>query len=956
MRGWYTGKAVTALFGRFQFHARQLTGLAAVLGIIACSDKAIEAQEVARSEYDFFERHVRPILIQRCEKCHAASTSEGSLRLDSRAGLIQGGDRGPGAIVGNPNGSLIMKALSYEDDDLAMPPEGKLSSDEIGYIAEWIASGAPWPTKLEAEAAAPSPMATSELSKPIAEHWAFRAVQPQPLPSVVDSAWPINEIDVFVLGNLEANRIEPSPDADPRTFARRLFLDLTGLPPTYEEVEQFVTELAASPVNEVVDRTVEKLLSRREYGERWGRHWLDVARYADTKGYVDGGQREYAFAYSFRDYVIRAFNEDLPFDQFILDQLSAAELRTATDEQWRLAGMGFLTVGRRFNHNPYDILDDQIDVISRGLQALTVSCARCHDHKYDPIPTADYYSLYGILASSFEPLQPDLPVLGAEPQSPEYRDYAHELRKRMVEYQAEFDKLHRQIESELREFATDYLVYIVKESSRHRGAGQNPLRTELVFLRGPSAYAAGAIRRWRKFIYERDASDPVFGLWHSMDPIEPAEFVEQLEKQLMSGAVHPVIAAAVVAQKPTTMIELAQCYGAVLERVDMQWQQHLHQQSNASGFDDVALESLRSVLYGADSPALLSKSEAVDCYHLDDSTRMRNKAGDIEKLTLEYKQDLPPRAMILRDGDLVAPMVFLRGEHTRLGAKVPRRLPQLFLGEAPREEFIDRSGRVELAQRIASADNPLTARVIVNRVWGWHFGRPLVATPSDFGLRSEPPSHPELLDYLATWFTEHGWSLKQLNRLIVTSRTFRQSSAAVTRQMQTDPENRLLWRFAPRRMELEAIRDSLLQAGGQLEIKSVKGAIGFSPEALGANCRTVYLAIDRQNLSNFARDFDFPTPDMTAPGREHTIVPQQQLFFLNSPLVMEQARIAAKAIAENSLGKRRIITTLFRQILSRDPTEQELVHAEEYCQTLEPQSWERLAHALLQANEFIYIR
>lgn len=351
----------------------------------------------------------------------------------------------------------------------------------------------------------------------------------------------------------------------------------------------------------------------------------------------------------------------------------------------------------------------------------------------------------------------------------------------------------------------------------------------------------------------------------------------------------------------------------------------------------------------------MSAQESIDCYHLDDSTSIRNKAGEIEKLTLEYKGELPDRAMILREGDLYQPTVFLRGEHTRPGSAVPRKLPQVFLGNSASEPFDDRSGRLDLARQLAAVDNRLTARVIVNRIWGWHFGQPLVATPSDFGLRSEPPSHPELLDYLANWFIDSGWSLKRLHRLIVSSRTYRQSSTTQALSMTSDPENRLLWRFAPRRLEWEAIRDALLVASDQLVMRNGGRPVSLDPTSPQANCRTIYLTVDRQNIANFARDFDFPAPDMSVPQRTQTIVPQQQLFFLNGPLVMEHARAAASVATISSSDNRTNIAALFRQILGRAPTSHELAIAENYVRNVTNEPWTALAHGLLQSNEFITI-
>ncbi len=766
-----------------------------------------------------------------------------------------------------------------------------------------------------------------------------------------------------MLARLENAGLSPSPEADEATLVRRLFLDLTGLPPTYEDVAAFRDDPSATRF----DRLVERLLATREYGERWARHWLDVARYADTKGYVDGGQVRFAFAYTYRDYVIRAVAEDLPFDEFVRDQLAADARSYAADEKWRLAGMGFLTVGRRFNHNYYDTLDDQIDVISRGLQGLTLSCARCHDHKFDPLPTADYYSLYGILASSFEPQHPDLPVIASN-QS-DAVDHLNELRSRADKYTAEFVGLHEKIQHELRAFAGDYLVYLVQESDVHRESEQNPLKTERTILRGPTAYGYGAIRRWREAIARLDHNDPVFGLWHRMWNVPRDAFVDELQRHLDDETLNPVLRQHVRVAQPRSMIQLARAYGDLLEKVYADEKAREERSSDEERIADptlsVARRELRDAVFGANAASTLTRLESIDCYHLDEHTAMRNLAGKVETLSVEVAA-AAPRAMVLRPRPQpLEPVVFLRGQPNLPGPRVARQVPAAFSAigaETGRFQRPAGDDRQAVAEALVSPANPLTARVIVNRVWDWHFGRPLVATPSDFGIRSAPPSHPELLDYLAHWFVEQQWSLKRLHRLIMSSSTYRQASQSRPECLGVDPENSLLWRFNPRRVEWEVVRDSLLSVSGRLQPRSGGRPLELQPADPNGDCRTIYLQIDRQHIPEFARSFDFPAPDFTVPRRPVTAVPQQQLFFMNSPFVQRQAAELGTQAADrddDDIGRFR---WLHRRVFARETTlddsqiDASLAELRDQLQVGEgPTLWELVAHGLLQSNEFVYL-
>ncbi|HZV34240.1 MAG TPA: PSD1 and planctomycete cytochrome C domain-containing protein [Verrucomicrobiae bacterium] len=756
-------------------------------------------------------------MVENCYKCHSheAPKLKGGLSVEFRDTLLKGGDTGPAVVPGDPEKSLLIKAIRYGDPDLQMPPKNKkLSDDQIQTLTTWVKMGAPYP----ANAVIAKNSGSAER-----DHWSFKPIKKYSVPEVKEADWISTPIDNFIVAKLEENGMKPSPKADKRTLIRRATFDLIGLAPTLQETEDFLKDDSTNAFAKVVDR----LLASPQYGERWGRYWLDVARYSDTKGEVKQQQEDfrYPFAWTYRDYVIRAFNEDKPYNRFVLEQLAADKLPLSPDRH-ELAAMGFLTVGDHFNGMPNDIINDRIDVVTKGFLGLTVTCARCHDHKFDPIPTKDYYSLRGIFASCFEPR--DEPILGKLEMTPQYNA-----------------------------FATKY----------------NELNAELTTLE--------AMKRGRK-----------------------NKEVKQKETQL---------------RREIAVLELT-------------------------------------------SPGS------------------------------------PPRAMVLVDKPKPADSpVFIRGEADNLGPVVPRRFLEILSGPV-RPPYRSGSGRLELAYDIIRPSNPLTARVMVNRIWLHHFGEGIVTTPDDFGNQSAPPSHPELLDWLALRFMEDGWSIKKMHRLIMLSSVYQESSDNNPRYAQIDPNNRLLWRANIRRLEFEAVRDSLLAMGGRLDLK-----MGGPPVNLGATPystrRTIYGYVDRRNLPEVFNQFDFANPDIETGKRYETIVPQQALFMMNSPLVVEQARnLVNRSDFKDTVGAKERIKLLYNIIYQREPTDVEIQLGLNYLMespraetptepvrfereerqrqkkgngkrggqamslaTIPPGglmpvgAWAKYAHALLQANEAMFI-
>ncbi len=763
---------------RIRFLLILAIGLLLVADLRAQVDPAAEKPTLA--DEDFFESQVRPILLAHCIECHGPENSESELRLDSRAAMLAGNDAGPVIAPTAPAASRLL-ALLPADAVPHMPPEGQLSEDSIEILRQWIERGAIWPQR------------TASFDKSIlaAQHWSFQPVAgdrtPIPLDSLVeltmDSA-DVRALDMHVEASRKRVGIGTVPSASPRELLRRLSFDLLGIPPTWDEWQTFESQ----PFEQAWPRLVDQYLARPEFGERWSRHWLDVTRYADTKGYVFEDDRNYKTAYLYRDWVIRALNDDLPYDQFLTRQI-AADLDPKVSDRSEWAALGFWTLGRRFLNNPYDIYDDRLDVLTRGTLGLTVACARCHDHKYDPISAEDYYSLMGILSASTESK-----VALTDPTT---------------EYQAELAKRQQ----ELAEY--------------ERGEAKQ-----------------GRINELRRKISEWENSDE----------------------------------------------------------------------------------------------------------------------APLQLLVLQDASPLP---------DL--PHVFLRGNPDRLGNQVPRRYLR-FLSPADAVPFSQGSGRWELAQSIVDPDNPLTARVWVNRVWMHLFGQGLVNTPSDFGLRSESPSHPELLDDLAATFIREGWSTKRLIRRIVLSQTYRQSSNVSAEIRQRDPENRWLSRHLRRRLNWEAMRDSLLQVAGVLDPTLFGPSVEITREPF-SHRRTLYGFIDRQNLPSVFRTFDLASPDTHSPGRFTTTVPQQALYLMNDPFVLEMARATYKRSAsaiDDGAGQGPRVRWLYQQLFLREPGEREIDLAEQFLATAtesqaNPDSvqttsstsmdaaWVQYVQALLISNEFQFV-
>jgi mono/diheme cytochrome c family protein len=884
------------------------------------------ADELGKAQaLEHFEREVRPLLLEACQKCHGADKQEGGLRLDSRDALIQGGDNGPAIAVGDPAKSLLVAAVE-QTGDLKMPPKNKLTAPQIAALRRWIEEGANWP-----------PSAASAGHKPdvARSHWAFQPVQDPKVPQASESDASPNPVDAFVLARLKKEGLTLSAPADKRSLVRRATYDLTGLPPTMEEVQAFEADDDPQAYEQLIDR----LLASPHYGEQWGRHWLDVARYSDTKGYVYAReQRFWVHAWAYRDWVVKSLNDDLPYDRFLLLQIAADQ--AAADDRSQLAAMGFLTLGRRFLGVTHDIIDDRIDVVTRGTMGLTVSCARCHDHKYDPIPTRDYYSLYGVFQNCAERL---VPIADPPARDAAYMAFDEELQRRQRKLDEALAQRRLETATRVRSRVGEYLA-AQAELYKYPEEGFDQVLA-------PDDVLPTFVRRWQAHLARcAQVNDPIFVPWHAYSALAVEDFAAQATtvtetlNKLPAESIHPLVRERFTTP-PASLREVADRYGALLQVVDQQWQAALKEAESTgkplpSQLPDAHAEQLRRLLYDAGAPCEVPDEAIVNIesfFDLASCESLWRLQAEVDNWLLQQPL-APAHAAILEDRALTTnPRVFKRGRPANKGEEVPRQFLAVLTG-AKRKPFEHGSGRLELAQAIIDPQNPLTARVIVNRVWLHHFGAGLVRTPSDFGTRAETPSHPELLDWLARRFVAEGWSLKKLHRRIMLSETYRQNStpptdpAVLAKVQRIDPENRLLWRMNERRLTFEELRDSLLSVSQQLD-----RTVGGKPDDMfqpAFKRRSLYGRIDRQFLPSTLRIFDFANPDLHIPQRSVTTVPQQALFFMNHPLVVGQSQaLAARLPAETAAEAR--VTQLYQWVYQRAPTPGqlsaaiELIHAAE---------------------------
>ena len=949
------------------FFHRARARLCLIVGIICFASRT---EKTLNAQVDF-NHEVRPILAENCFQCHGpdAKKRSGDLRLDLEA------DAKKSAIVsGAAADSELVHRIQSTDPETVMPPPatGKvLTAAQKVILSQWIQEGAKY-----------------------SNHWAFQPIANSQalLNALPPSEASVSPIDRFLLDKLKKAGLGYSRPVSRAQFIRRATFDLTGLPPTWAEVESFENDTAFGSEQALIDR----LMESPRYGERWGRHWLDIARYADTHGGAAIGFTTFPFSYTYRDYVINAFNKDLPVDRFLLEQIAADQLGLS-EEDPSLAALGFLTVGMQFR-NFHDTIDDQIDVITRGLMGLTVTCARCHDHKFDPIPTSDYYSLYATIASSKSPSQ--LPAIGTVADQNARQQYERQLSELKFKYQQFAREQNEVMRNRLRMQVGLYLTEIAK------GVGEQDLSTQFLSYRTDDIRPY-VLNRWLAYLKGLSKDDPVFGPWLEMQTwgsISEVEFQKRRDEYLgrLSAELdaigrtpdklfalraeppkwNPFIVDALVAQKPNSLVDVAAVYGKVFADQQRLWLQSLLETANEAAPGGTVLpddhpghqvinssshRQIRHYLYAPNTPFDVPDEEAVRLTNRTINDLISGKKGSIHQLNLASPGS-PPRAMIVQeDPDPKATHIFLRGNPLARGETVQPKFLSVISGDHT-PVYENGKRRLGLARSVISDGNPLTSRVLVNWAWQNHFGSGLVRTPDDFGTRGQSPTHPELLDYLADQFRQNGWSMKWLHRQIMLSQAYHQAAIENEQSRQVDPENQLLWRMPRRRLDFESMRDSMLAVCDELDT-----TMGGRPIDLNASPaiprRSVYGFTNRDIIANLMSTFDTANPNACTAKRPETTVPQQTLFALNSDFIQDRAsRLAALTKQTNPGSDDDRIVAMVRRALNRNPTESEIGQAKKFLSEAVPgtttadgtaadpeRGWRLLANALMASNEFTFL-
>jgi mono/diheme cytochrome c family protein len=871
--------------------------------LIATAALAAAAESTTAEEY--FELHVRPLLASRCYACHTDRKS-GGLQLDSREHMLAGGQSGPAIKPGDPDGSLLIQAIRQTHPRFKMPPGGRLKDDETEAVANWVKAGAVWPAGPgKTEAKAPRYTITSEQRN----FWAFRpVVEPAP-PRVKDTKWARTDVDRFILAKLEEKGLAAVRPADRRTLIRRASLDLTGLPPTPDETDTFVRDKSPDAFARVVDR----LLASRRYGERWGRYWLDVARYSDDK--LNSTEDEpYTNSFRYRDWVIAALNEDMPYNQFVKAQIAGDQLPgkdQLPDKEKYVAGLGFYALSPEQQ-------DDRVDATTRGFLGLTVACAQCHDHKFDPIPQSDYYSLLGIFGNT---------SLSEYPLAPKDQvDRYKEAKKKADDKKKEIDEfLKQQADSLSAILASRTADYMLAASGDGPDAGLD----------------AETISRWKKYLASPNKDHPFLKPWfEAKTPDAKTPDAKTAAERKQAAEQFARLLVAVNAEKKLVDDKNHITLGLNPDRNALS-------QANLVSLDRdkfVLWENIfapKGVLYYGDGQ-IDRFLAATWKEHLD---RLRAELAELKKaMPPEY-----PYLQVVQDKKKLAEQkVWIRGDRNNPGEPAPPHFVSILSPVVPKR-FSNGAGRLELAEAIADSANPLTSRVIVNRVWQHHFGQGIVRTPSNFGAQGDRPSHPELLDYLAAEFVRNGWSLKKLHRTIMLSAAYQLSAEPDPRDLAADPENRLLWRFNRQRLDAEALRDDLLFITGKLDLTEGGLATHVGKDNVR---RTVYCFVSRRKLDPDFALFDFPNPNNTSEQRNVTNVPLQRLYFMNNDWVIAQSKVFADKLTGDNAKR---IDDAYRLLFERTPTPQEKKLALDFLHNAGDKGWAEYAQVLLTSNEFQFV-
>ncbi len=996
----------------------------------------------AQTDTDFYETEIRPLIIKHCIKCHGPDKQESDLRLDARQYWEKGGISGPALKAGNANESLLISAVKQTDPNLKMPPgDKKLTQQEIASLEKWIKGGAIAPRMTEVAASERLSLADAK------EFWSFQPITRPALPDVdPNNEWAATPIDRFVLQKLKEAGISPSPYADKRTLIRRATFDLTGLPPTPDEIAAFLNDNDPDAFLTVINR----LLDSHAYGERWGRHWLDVARYADTAG--DGADYPVREAVKYRDWVINAFNADQPYNEFLKEQIAGDIIAASGPRELyadRVVATGFLAIGKRYGYKPspdYQHLDfaDVIDSLGRSLMGLTIGCARCHDHKYDPISAADYYALYGIMQST----------TWAFPGGEEQKRPSHFPSTLPPTEAEQVEMLHKQKQQAIaNKIAALTQERQEKETDQFGGAADLGMESQeigkplaqLWVCSGPIEVRKDAQSPYRHIHpagtrgVHIGSSVPTDGIRYVFpEPLNATDGRKMhfsIDFRTQSGSTEKGgyriylgqgVVASLAVEFSVTPTELAIRNGAeweVLRELETgKWYSlQVTIDPKARTYSGTA-GSVDDLTKFEDKKTAPNWNGIADCFICDAFGHISGKASarDVDNIGLSYapfagigSEEVKPREQTAEDKKRIAeinievesltdqqeklaqtpavPVAYgvsegtpvnariqLRGEPEKPGDEVPRRFLEVLGADTLSNAGIG-SGRLELANWIARRENPLTARVFVNRVWQWHFGRGIVATPSDFGFRGEKPTHPELLDWLTSEFIEHNWSIKQLHRLIMQSHVYQISSESHAKGLAADPENKLFWRYNRRPLDAESMRDAMLAVSNQMDKSDPKphpfpdvNTWGFTIHhpfhaVYGSNHRSVYLMQQRNRRHPYLELFDSADPNVSIAKRQTTITPTQALYLMNSEFVHTQAHWLAHRVAVSAPTVEERVRLFFEIGHGRQPSPEDFKAAVEFVldyqkqlatadqSTRESKAWSAFARVVLTSNGFLFI-
>jgi hypothetical protein len=1065
---------------RWKSPSVKLSAMLLVLALIRCAPA--RATEIPPEKIEFFEKTIRPLLAANCFSCHSRTTKhKGGLYLDSKTGLFKGGDTGQAIQPGDSEKSLLIQLVRYVGD-IKMPPKGKLPDKAIADLTKWVQMGAPWPDEKEtpATANAPKPFDLKERS----EHWSLQPPKIVTSPQVKQTDWPRNDLDRFILAKLEANNLRPARETDKRTWLRRVTFDLIGLPPTPQEIDAFLADSRADAYEKVVDR----LLASPHYGERWARHWLDLVRYGESAGHeFDFDMPE---AYEYRDYVIRALKDDVPYDQFVREHIAGDLMPNPRCHpkghfNESIIGTGFWFLGESV-HSPVDVrqdmadrIDNQIDVFGKAFLGTTLACARCHDHKFDAVPTKDYYSLMGYLESSryqrafledpqyknvvikhlegarraLEPLavrQTGLSlrrmldagptVAKANPLIRPLLELAHVEEKLFASKKQELAEHIRAEKERAARFESQAIIFEDFHQPNYEGwfvtgnaFGKSPSRIGQVELRPSetmpvrrvlaegiahsglrSGKLQGALRS-KTFRIEKDhilyhlagqavrvnviidgfqrIQEPIYGgltfyasndqpywavqnvsMWKGhnayIEFLDDGDGYIAVDRILFADggspadAPNPLLAKLLDDPSVDSPVKLNGKLQGLFQSVIDTWQSG----KQAPSHDELAL---LNALLNCERPNELPAASGIENKEIDSLHARTKRLAELEGQIPSER-----RVLAMTEGTGFNERVFIRGNPKSLGEEAPRQFLQVLAGPnqaAPKEG----SGRLELAERILASTNPLVPRVMVNRIWQHHFGEGLVRSPDDFGVQGERPTHPELLDYLTNEFVRNGWSVKKMHRQMVLSSTYRMASNADAKTGEADPQNKLLHRMPVRRLEAEAIRDTILALSGRLDLTLYGPSVppyitdfmlGRGRPASGPldgdGRRSIYIKVRRNFLTPFFLAFDYPIPFTTMGRRSVSNVPAQALALMNNPFVIQQADLWSKrALKEEGISSSERIKRMYTAAFGREPTKNETAdalqfladQAKDYGKKDDPRAWKDLCHVMMNTKEFIFV-